>query len=68
MSVTSTQQNRKYIDCREFPSEKNCTLKISGKEDEVLETAVQHAISVHEHENTPELREQLRSLLKEEQG
>jgi predicted small metal-binding protein len=66
MSATSTQQNRKYVDCREFPSERDCTLKISGKEDEVLDTAVQHAISVHGHENTPELREKLRSLLKEE--
>jgi predicted small metal-binding protein len=57
---------RKVIDCRDYPSEKNCTLAISGAEDEVLETAVLHAASVHGHKNTPELREQLRSMLKDE--
>jgi predicted small metal-binding protein len=56
---------RKYIDCREFPSEMNCTLAISGTEQEVLEAAVMHAASVHGHQNTPELREQLRGLLKD---
>ncbi len=34
---------RKSIDCRLFPSEKNCTLKISGTEEEVLDAAVEHA-------------------------
>ena len=57
---------RKFIDCREYPSEKNCSLRISGSEDEVLEAAVQHAVSAHGHENSPELREQIRALLKDE--
>lgn len=57
--------NRKSIDCRNYPSEKNCTLKISGTEEEVLDAAVQHAVSVHGHENSPELRQQLKSMLKE---
>jgi predicted small metal-binding protein len=57
---------RKVIDCRNFPSEKNCTLAISGAEDEVLDLAVLHASTVHGHENTPELREQIRSLLRDE--
>ncbi|MEO7539053.1 MAG: DUF1059 domain-containing protein [Pyrinomonadaceae bacterium] len=57
---------RKYIDCSEFPSDSNCTLMISGKEDEVLPVAAQHAADVHGHENTPELREQLRGMLKDE--
>jgi predicted small metal-binding protein len=56
---------RKSIDCRDYPSEKNCSLKISGTEEEVLDAAVQHASSVHGHENTPELREQIRSMLKD---
>lgn len=59
-------ESRKVIDCRLFPSEKNCTLAISGTEEEVLDTAVHHAVTVHGHQNTPELREQLRSLLKDE--
>ena len=58
--------SRKVIDCRLFPSEKNCTLAISGTEEEVLDTAVHHAVTIHGHSNTPELREQLRSLLKDE--
>jgi predicted small metal-binding protein len=57
--------NRKSIDCRNHPSEKNCTLKISGTEEEVLDAAVQHAVSAHGHENSPELRQQLKSMLKE---
>ena len=57
---------RKSIDCRDYPSEKNCSLKISGTEEEVLEAAMQHAASIHGHANTPELREQIRSMLKDE--
>jgi predicted small metal-binding protein len=56
---------RKCIDCRDYPSEKNCSLKISGIEEEVLDAAVHHAAAVHGHENTPELREQIRSMLKD---
>jgi len=56
---------RKSIDCRDYPSEKNCSLKISGTEEEVLDAAVQHAVSAHGHDKTPELRSQLRSMLKE---
>ena len=58
--------NRKSIDCRNYPSEKNCTLKISGTEEEVLDAAVQHAVSAHGHANSAELREQLKSMLKDE--
>ena len=57
---------RTYIDCREFPSETNCSLKISGTEDEVLLAAVDHAVAVHGHQRTPELREMVRAGLHEE--
>jgi predicted small metal-binding protein len=57
---------RKFIDCRDYPSEKNCSLRISGSEEEVLAAAVQHAVSAHGHENTPELRDQIKSMLKDE--
>ena len=56
---------RKSIDCRDYPSEKNCSLRISGTEEEVLDAAVQHAASAHGHDETPELRSQLRSMLKD---
>ena len=55
---------RRSIDCRDYPSDKNCSLKISGTEEEVLDAAVLHAVSVHGHENTPELRGKIRSMLK----
>jgi hypothetical protein len=58
--------DRKSIDCRDHPSEKNCSLKISGTQDEVLDAAVQHAVSRHGHKNSPELREQIKSMLKDE--
>jgi predicted small metal-binding protein len=58
--------NRKSIDCRNHPSEKDCSLKISGREDEVLDAAVQHAVSAHGHKNSPELRAQIKSMLKDE--
>jgi predicted small metal-binding protein len=57
---------RKSIDCRDYPSEKNCSLKISGTEEEVMNAAVQHAVSAHGHEEGPELREQIKSMLKDE--
>ena len=63
-----TTEKRYVADCREFPSEMNCSLTISGREDEVLEAAVDHAVSVHSHERTPELREQVRTMLKETAG
>ena len=56
---------RKSIDCRDYPSERNCSLRISGTEDEVLDAAVQHAVSAHGHKNSPELRETLKSMLKD---
>ncbi len=57
--------NRKYIDCSQVPNEANCTLQISGTEDEVLDAAVLHAVSVHGHKNAPELRDALRGMLKD---
>jgi predicted small metal-binding protein len=57
---------RKSIDCRDYPSEKNCSLKISGTEKELLDAAVQHAVSAHGHENSPELRDQIKLMLKDE--
>jgi predicted small metal-binding protein len=57
---------RKSIDCRDYPSDKGCTLKISGTEAEVLDAAVQHAVSAHGHKDPTDLRAQLKSMLKDE--
>jgi predicted small metal-binding protein len=57
---------RKFIDCRPFPSTMNCTIAISADSaDELLEAAVQHAVAVHEHQDTPELRAQLRGAIRD---
>jgi predicted small metal-binding protein len=58
--------SRKYIDCREMPSENNCDLAMAGSDEHVLAAAVTHAVTAHGHEDTPELREQIRGALKEE--
>lgn len=59
---------RMMADCRRFPSESNCSLTIIGEEDEVVQAAAEHAASVHGHEDTPELREQLRGFLESAEG
>lgn len=57
---------RKFIDCREFPSEMNCSIAIAAdSESELLEAAVQHAVAVHGHQDTPELRDQIRGVIKD---
>ncbi|NBE53010.1 DUF1059 domain-containing protein [Streptomyces boluensis] len=56
---------RKTADCREFPSEMNCTLTISGEEEEVVRAASEHAASVHGHTDNPELRTMVRESLKD---
>ena len=63
-----SETKRKAIDCRLYPSEKGCTLRIEGTEEEVLEAAIQHAVTAHGHTNSPELREQLRGLLQDSDG
>jgi hypothetical protein len=66
MATASGQAGRKFIDCSEYPSDNNCTVKISGTEEEVLDVATAHAVATHGHEDTPGLRDELRGLLKDE--
>jgi predicted small metal-binding protein len=57
---------RKYIDCREYPSETTkCTVMISAdSEAELLEAAVQHAVTAHGEKDSPELRNEIRKMIK----
>jgi len=57
---------RKLVDCREFPSESNCSLTISGTEDEVIKAATEHAVSSHGHTAGPDLVSALRCALRDE--
>jgi len=56
---------RMFVDCRDYPSEKNCTVAISAdNKDELVDAAVQHAIAVHGHHDSPELRQALAGMIK----
>lgn len=56
--------SRQYIDCREIPSDKNCSIAIAAdNERELVDAAVQHAVAVHGHTDTPELRKQLATAI-----
>lgn len=46
-----------------MPSDSDCTLAISGEEEEVVRAATQHAIDVHGHEAGPELDSGIRGML-----
>lgn len=57
---------RYYIDCRDYPSEMNCSLAMSADtKEELLEAAVQHAVQVHGHEDTPEFRSEIQGAFKQ---
>jgi predicted small metal-binding protein len=58
---------RKYIDCREHAdSTSKCTLALSADSpEEVVEAAAQHATKAHGLKDGPELRKQLRAMVKE---
>jgi hypothetical protein len=62
---------RKIVDCRETPSpntftSRDCTLVLVGEDDEVLQAAVEHGVSAHGYEDTPELRDLIRSAMQDE--
>ncbi|HWM83642.1 DUF1059 domain-containing protein [Pseudorhodoplanes sp.] len=55
---------RKFIDCRAVRSDNNCTVAIAAdSETELLEAAVQHAVAVHGHTDSPELRQMIRGAM-----
>ena len=57
---------RYYMDCRDLRSENNCDVRMSGSEDHLVEAAAVHAITAHGHADTPQLREDLRKMMKED--
>ncbi|HXX36596.1 MAG TPA: DUF1059 domain-containing protein [bacterium] len=47
------------INCGKFPSEKNCQLVImapASQRDDLIEAASAHAVKVHGHDESPQLR------------
>ncbi len=58
---------RMYIDCRQYPSEMNCSVSIAAdSKKELIDAATQHAVTVHGHKDSPELREQIGKMIKEQ--
>ena len=57
-------------DCRRFESDNRCQLTIIGPEDDVVAdvvvAAVQQAVASHGHDETTEMREQIRAMLESE--
>jgi hypothetical protein len=49
-----------------MPSDNNCDVKISGSEEHLVEAAAVHMITHHQHADTPELREEVRKMMKSE--
>ena len=56
--------SRKTFDCRELPGD--CSLAISGEEEEVVRAQAQHAIATHGAQDGDELRGWILSLLRDE--
>ncbi|HEX4997933.1 MAG TPA: DUF1059 domain-containing protein [Terriglobia bacterium] len=65
MSKNPSGSKRKMLDCRQHPSTKDCSVTITGTEDEVMTVGVRHAVNEHGHQDTPELRQQLKGMLKD---
>jgi predicted small metal-binding protein len=53
---------RKTMDCRKFPGS-NCSVTISGEEEEIMPIAFQHAISKHGYPNNDDTKNKLRQAL-----
>ena len=58
--------SRMYVDCREMPSESGCDLTMAGSEEHLVEAAAIHAVTAHGHDDTVELRQQIRQTMKDE--
>ena len=57
---------RKSIDCRDYPSDMNCSVAISADNaDEPVDIATAHAVAAYGHTDGPELRNTLRGMFKD---
>ena len=54
------------IDCEKFPSDDNCKIKLSAPEEQVekiIDLACYHACQEHGHQESQELRNQIKSAV-----
>ena len=61
------QGNKKIVklDCGKYPDIIGTSLKLSGTEKDVFDTALKLSTEVKGHQDTPELRKQIRSFIKQ---
>jgi hypothetical protein len=59
-------EKRVAMDCRKTPSVANCSVYLSGREEEIVPIAIEHAIKVHEAKRGPELEKEIRDSLEPE--
>lgn len=58
--------SRKYIDCRDFTPDHNCSVAISAdREQELIDATVQHVVSAHNALDSPQLRAKLALEIRE---
>jgi predicted small metal-binding protein len=56
---------RKYIDCRDYPSDVKCSVALTADtEEELMEAVVQHGETVHGYKDTLEFRDMIRKGMK----
>jgi predicted small metal-binding protein len=66
MPTREEDMGRKFIDCRQMPSDVKCSVAIvADSTDEVVDAAVLHAVAVHKQQDTPELRSEIRTMIKD---
>ena len=57
---------RYHIDCRDYPSDVQCSVALAADtKEELINAAIQHGTTVHGYEDTPDLRKQLMDGFKE---
>jgi hypothetical protein len=64
--IMASKRRLAVIDCGKFPSKDNCQIKITAPEDQVekiIDLATYHACNGHEHQDSLELRNQIRSCI-----
>ena len=55
---------RMFVDCRQYPSDMKCTVSIAAdSKKELVDAATQHAVAVHGHTDSPDLREQIGKMI-----
>lgn len=69
MKIIEMPENKKIVelDCGKYPDVIGTSLKLTGTEKDVFATALKIATDVNGHQDTPELRKQIRLYIRQNQ-